>query len=209
MTHVSPPTPRSDISNGIGIGADGFTLIEMIVVLIALGLVLGLVIARVLAHSARLDRDAAGRQVVGVLRAARSLAIAGDRVAAVTFAPGRYRVPGGYRMNEGAPVAFPGDVALAGDRVIRFTPDGRSSDARIVSRNGVAGGDRRGLADGTCAAFGWGMMPTSRMQRRWVGGTLASVSVCRPANPGTIRGARNGESVVISDNWRHTSGAHS
>ncbi len=114
-----------------GDGEQGFTLIEMIVVLVVLGLVLGLVIAHGPAHSLRLDLDAAGRQVVGILRVARSRAIADDRVVAVRFAPGL------YRMDGGAPVALPSDVVLAGDRVIRFTPDGESSGARIVLRNGV------------------------------------------------------------------------
>jgi general secretion pathway protein H len=108
----------------------GFTLIEMIVVLVVLGLVLGLVITHGPVRSQRLELDSAARQVAGALRVARSRAIADDRVVTVTFASGAYRLDGD------TPTALPGGIALAGDRVIRFTPDGESSGARVVLRDG-------------------------------------------------------------------------
>jgi general secretion pathway protein H len=111
----------------------GFTLLEMIVVLVVLGLALGLVISHGPARSERLELDAAARQVAGALRVARSRAIADDRVVTVTFGPGLYGLEGD------APRSLPGDVAVAGVRLIRFTPDGESSGGQIVLRNG----DRR------------------------------------------------------------------
>jgi general secretion pathway protein H len=111
----------------------GFTLIEMIVVLVVLGLVLGLVITHGPARSQRLELDAAARQVAGALRVARSRAIADGRVALVSLGSG------GYRLDGEAPTVLPPDILLAGDSVIRFTPDGGSSGARIMLR----GGDKR------------------------------------------------------------------
>ncbi|HEY4174844.1 MAG TPA: GspH/FimT family pseudopilin, partial [Rhodopila sp.] len=57
----------------------GFTLIEMVVVLVVLGLALGLVIARGPMHSATLDARTAARQLAQALRLARSRAIMSDR----------------------------------------------------------------------------------------------------------------------------------
>ena len=102
--------------------AGGFTLIEMIVVLVVLGLVLGLVIARGPARSQGLDLSAAAKQVAGMLRLARSRAIAEDRAVAVDFGTRRWS----------------DDILVVGDHVINFTPDGGSSGGRII----LHGGDR-------------------------------------------------------------------
>jgi len=108
----------------------GFTLIEMIVVLVVLGLALTLVLTHGPMHSQRLDLDAAARQVVGALRLARSRAIAEDRAVAVEFGAR------GYQLDRDAPVTWSTDVSPKGDRMIRFTPDGASSGGRIVLRGG-------------------------------------------------------------------------
>jgi general secretion pathway protein H len=108
----------------------GFTLLEMIVVLVVLGLVLGLVITRGPAHSQRLDVDAAAREVTGAMRLARSRAIAEDRIVTVVFGQG------GFRLDQEAPVDWSNDVFAAGDRAIHFSPDGGSSGGRIVLRSG-------------------------------------------------------------------------
>ena len=114
-------------------GTAGFTLIEMIVVLVVLGLALGLVMTHGPARSRRLELDAVARQVAGALRLARSRAIAEERGTAVAFGTG------GYQLDGSAAVAWSADVSPTGDRVISFTPDGGSSGGQIVLR----GGDRQ------------------------------------------------------------------
>ena len=110
--------------------AGGFTLIEMIVVLVVLGLALTLVMTHGPMRSQRLDLDAAARQVAGALRLARSRAIAQDRAVAVAFGAR------GYQLDQDAPVVWSADVSPNGDRVISFTPDGSSSGGRIVLHGG-------------------------------------------------------------------------
>lgn len=108
----------------------GFTLFEMIIVLVVLGLVLGLVITHGPAHSQRLDLEAATRQVTLALRLARSRAISQERTAIVVFGAG------GYRLDKDAPVEWASDVSATGNRAINFTPDGASSGGRIVLHAG-------------------------------------------------------------------------
>ncbi len=114
-------------------GKSGFTLLEMIVVLVVLGLALGLVMTHGPARSQRLELDATARRVIGALRLARSRAIADERTVVVAFGTG------GYRLDGGVPVPWSADVSPAGDRAIMFTPDGGSSGGLVVLR----GGDRR------------------------------------------------------------------
>jgi general secretion pathway protein H len=108
----------------------GFTLLEIIVVLVVLGLMLGLVMAHGPARSDRLELDASARQVRGALRLARSRAIAEEHAVTVMFEARDYRLGGD------APIAWPANVSAAGDRAISFTPDGGSSGGRIVLRDG-------------------------------------------------------------------------
>jgi general secretion pathway protein H len=108
---------------------DGFTLIEMIVVLAVLGLMLGLFIGHGPMRSARLDLDAAGREVAASLRLARSLAIARNRSVIWTASPTRYGLTGE------ALHALPTDVALQGSPRIGFAADGSSSGGALVLRS--------------------------------------------------------------------------
>jgi general secretion pathway protein H len=108
----------------------GFTLIEMLVVLAVLALVLGLVITHGPVRSHRLELDAAARRVAGALRLARSRAIAEERT--IVFALD----VGGYRLDRDAPTTWSSDVSSEGNRRVVFTPDGGSSGARIVLRDG-------------------------------------------------------------------------
>jgi len=111
----------------------GFTLLEMIVVLVVLGLMLGLVMAHGPAHRDRLELDASARQVRGALRLARSRAIAEEHAITVMFEAR------GYRLGGDTPIEWSPNVSAAGDRAISFTADGGSSGGRIVLR----GGDRQ------------------------------------------------------------------
>ena len=61
----------------------GFTLIEMIVVIVIMGLIGTVVLVRQPWHSAGLDAEAAVRTLTSTLRLARSRAIAQDREVAV------------------------------------------------------------------------------------------------------------------------------
>jgi general secretion pathway protein H len=110
----------------------GFTLLEMIVVLVILGLMLRLVIARGPMHSVRLDAEAAARDLVSALRLARGRAIAEDRQVSVALASGHYQVDDLGVHN------VPADVVLAGDAVIRFAPDGSSSGGTIAVQTAQA-----------------------------------------------------------------------
>ncbi len=103
----------------------GFTLLEMIIVLVILGLMLALVVTRGPMHSARLDTEAAVRELAGALRLARGRAIAHDQSVAVVLTPHSYQVDGlpGH--------AVPTEVALAGSALIRFSPDGSSSGGTV------------------------------------------------------------------------------
>jgi len=104
----------------------GFSLLEMIVVLVILGLAMGLVLARGPLHSPRLDAQVAARDLASALRVARGRAIAEDRPVAVALAGRVYQIEGS------AARSVPSDVTLTGNEAIRFAPDGSSSGGVIV-----------------------------------------------------------------------------
>jgi general secretion pathway protein H len=108
----------------------GFTLIEIIVVLVILGLILGIVVARGPLHSRRLDLDGAARQLAGALRLARSQAIAQNRTVSVLVAADA------YRLDNQAAQALPVGVNLTGNSAIAFAPDGSSSGGVLELRSG-------------------------------------------------------------------------
>lgn len=120
-----------------GPGQDGFTLIEMIVVLVILGLALGLIVARGPMRSERLDIDAAAREMAGALRLARGEAIARNAPVAVVIDPLAHvyhvgdspvrRLPAGFALSVLSPVTPAGAAAGA----IVFAGDGSSSGGRI------------------------------------------------------------------------------
>jgi general secretion pathway protein H len=107
----------------------GFTLIELIVVLVILGLALSLVLGQGVARSPTVEFDSAVRQVTGALRLARSRAIADDRMVPVVFAPG------GFRLDQEA-TSFAPEISLSGNRLIDFTPDGGSSGGQVTLHMG-------------------------------------------------------------------------
>jgi general secretion pathway protein H len=111
----------------------GFTLIELIVVLVILGLAMGLVLTQGPARSPTAEFDSVVRQVTEALRLARSRAIADDRTVAVQFAPR------GFRVDQETAIALGPDISLSGSRLIEFTPDGGSSGGEVTLRMG----DRR------------------------------------------------------------------
>lgn len=108
----------------------GFTLIELIVVLVVLGLALSLVLAEGPARSPTVAFDSTVRQVAGALRLARSRAIADDRMVTVLFAPDS------VRLDRETAIAVAPDITLSGSRLIAFTPDGGSSGGEVTLRMG-------------------------------------------------------------------------
>lgn len=121
----------------------GFTLIEIMVVLVVLGLLVGLVVTRGPMRSAALELRAASSELAQGLRAARARAIALNRpvsltldVAARSFqvdgAPARLLPP---RLDLSATVAG-GEAARGRLAGIAFEPDGSSTGGRITLADG-------------------------------------------------------------------------
>lgn len=108
----------------------GFTLIEIIIVMVILGLVAGLVLVRQPSHSAGLNTDATARALGDALRLARSRAIAQDREVTVLTANE------GFSLDGGAVRRLPAGQTLSLGRVI-FTPDGGSSGATFLLTAGA------------------------------------------------------------------------
>ncbi len=117
---------------------DGFTLIEILVVLAILGVALGLIIGRGPMRSRGLESRAAASALAQTLRAARAAAIAGDRSVSVAIDPANHR----FAMDDGPlrtlaadlPVAV-SSTALRGPgpvRLIRFASDGSASGGQIL-----------------------------------------------------------------------------
>jgi general secretion pathway protein H len=126
----------------------GFTLLEMIIVLVVLGLVLGIAVSRGPSRSRSLDVRATVSQVVLTLRQARGAAIAANRPVTVVVNGAQrslsvdgarpLQLPPGFGLTAASGLdAVPGPK-LAG---IRFAPNGSSTGGRIV----LADGKRRVL----------------------------------------------------------------
>jgi general secretion pathway protein H len=111
----------------------GFTLIEMLVVLVVIALAIGLVAMRGPGHSARLELDGAARDVAGLLRMARAQAIAHDHPVAVRFDATAHalRIDGALRPALPAAISVRLVPPLSGGDVIVFAPDGSASGGGI------------------------------------------------------------------------------
>ena len=124
--------------------AAGFTLIEVIVVLVILGLGLALLTTRGPLRSSALDLRAATGDITQALRLARARAIATDRQVVVALDP----AGNAFRVGSGPAQTLPRGVVLeatavqgpaAGIAAFRFAPDGSASGGRITL---TAGGRR-------------------------------------------------------------------
>jgi general secretion pathway protein H len=119
----------------------GFTIIEMMVVLVVLGLALGLILARGPMRSVAAEAGSAAGSVAQALRVARAQAIAQGKPSRVLLDPATHRV-----LPENAPpVALPAAVTMdvtnaAGERmragVIGFAPDGSSTGGAVELADG-------------------------------------------------------------------------
>jgi general secretion pathway protein H len=121
----------------------GFTLIEMIVVLVILGLMLGLVLAKGPLHSRTLTTRAAVGAMTSGLREARARAIATNRP--VEFAVDIEHKS--FHIDNAPPTRLPPDFGLTlttttgehrseAEGAILFEPDGSSSGGRIEVATG-------------------------------------------------------------------------
>lgn len=110
----------------------GFTLLEMLAVIVVLGLALALIVPRLSGPSPEVTLRMAGDRVQGALRLARSEAIAADRPIGVTFYPGA----GTFRIDGAPAVRLPDGSAIAegsSGAMIRvaFAPDGSGAGGPI------------------------------------------------------------------------------
>ncbi|MEA2779009.1 MAG: ral secretion pathway protein [Rhodospirillaceae bacterium] len=122
----------------------GFTLIEMIVALVVLGLVLGLLVTRGPVRSRTLEIRATATELAGALRNTRAAAIRFNRPVTFGLDVARHS----YRVDSTNPVALPLHMALSITAVsgetlegrlggITFEPDGSASGGRIEVRDGA------------------------------------------------------------------------
>jgi general secretion pathway protein H len=110
----------------------GFTLLEMIVVMVIMAMVAGLVLVDKPWHSVGLDTDATIQALTNAMHLARSRAIAQDReVLVITAARG-------FSVDGAAVRVLPAEETLSPSRVI-FTPDGGSTGGTIL----LSAGQRR------------------------------------------------------------------
>jgi general secretion pathway protein H len=136
-------TSRSDRNGQRGNRITGFTLVELLVVLVILGLIAGLFLRYPLQRSRTLDLRAAAGQLAAGMRLARAQAIAGNQPVAVvldlaarSYAIGDARaqsLPHGLSI-ELLTVASERTDARRAD--IRFNPDGSSTGGRVSLADG-------------------------------------------------------------------------
>ena len=131
--------------------ADGFTLIEILVVLAILGVVLGVVLGRGPLRSRGLETRAAAGSLAYTLRAARAQAIDGDRSVSVAIDQDHhaFAIDGGARQTLAPDLAVsvqipepppdpihpprPGQERI---KLIRFSPDGSATGGRVILGTG-------------------------------------------------------------------------
>ncbi len=123
--------------------AAGFTLLEMIIVLVVLGLVAGIAATRGPQRSRTLDQRAVVAQLVQTLRQARGAAIAADT-------PVMVAINGEQRMISVAgqrPFQLPPDYTLTAAGGLEAVPGPKLTGIRFAA-NGSSSGGRIVLADG-------------------------------------------------------------
>jgi general secretion pathway protein H len=146
LATTPPPNPLPQGEGEKKHGAAGFTLIELMVVLVIMGLMLGLVLRNGPMRSPVLQTRAAAAQVAQGLRSARARAIALNHPVTFSLDVEDHS----FRVDDAAPQMLPATLQLAAltvagkasrqrnDSNISFAPDGSSSGGRIeLAGNGV------------------------------------------------------------------------
>jgi general secretion pathway protein H len=114
-------------------GEAGFTMIEVLVVLVILALTASLVIARGPMRSAGLDARGEASTIAGALRGARAQAIATAQSVTVLIDPATRAL----RVGLAAPRILSDRVVVGAPRAgITFTPDGSSSGGQVDLASG-------------------------------------------------------------------------
>jgi general secretion pathway protein H len=125
----------------------GFTLVELLVVLAIAGLLLALTPPLITAALPGVELKAAARRTAGSLRLAREIAVAKGRDTAwvLDIAQHRYRIEGDHRSGR-LPSGLELKLVAAADEMqsdtvgaIRFYPDGSSSGGRVILKRGDGG----------------------------------------------------------------------
>ncbi len=117
---------------------EGFTLIEILVVLAILGVTIGLVVGRFSVRSRGLETRGAAAAIAQSLRAARAQAIATDHDVSVVFDPLRHAFaadasPVQTLAPDLAVAVLPPALAGRGDaRIIRFSADGSATGGQVL-----------------------------------------------------------------------------
>jgi general secretion pathway protein H len=143
MTLRGEPGPPMEPAQGTGKG-DGFTLIELVVVLAVMGFALVLIVGYKAPWSSGLGLEGTAAELASGLRLARSQAIADNRPVAFALDLAGHR----YRIGGETPRSLPAKLSIAlltvngekrsatiGD--IRFNPDGSSTGGRITLADGA------------------------------------------------------------------------
>jgi general secretion pathway protein H len=120
----------------------GFTLLEILIVLAIMGAVLGIVVSHGPVRSQALDTRAAAGALAQSFRAARAQAIERGQTVSVVIDPARHSFAGDLgpvrTLKPGMTVTLlPGTAAGPGDTgIVRFSADGSASGGGVVLGNG-------------------------------------------------------------------------
>ncbi len=122
---------------------DGFTLLELLIVLSIMGLVLAVVVSHGPIRSRGLDMRAAAGAIAQSFRAARAQAIERSETVSVVIDPQQHRFAadrGGIHplAPDLAVTLLPGTIPGPGDvGIVRFSPDGSASGGGVRLGNGA------------------------------------------------------------------------